>query len=277
MTKSTQHEKAGKDMGWFKKQYMSAQVRLMGAGRWELWKESVIKSLSDFVYIRPNQSWGRPPAVKTFDMLGVQSPLKQPKPASGTTTVQTPQEQEKEDEKNARKNQPTSVNWNYVESQEYRDKFNSITDNSEVNGTLYKKALDILEHRQNTEMEDMHLIDSETGKIVASQTHSKTPHLVDYNEEMKRAGKKYFGKLITIHNHPNSMPPSGADFTSNYRRGYKLGVVIAHNGDVYVYNNKDSSLTSRQVNYIFDNYPSQMWKEKFEELARDYKLSWEKL
>ena len=65
--------------------------------------------------------------------------------------------------------------------------------------------------------------------------------------------------------------------SSNYRRGYKLGVVIAHNGDVYVYNNKDSSLTSRQVNYIFDNYPSQMWKEKFEELARDYKLSWEKL
>ena len=87
MMKSTQHEKDGKDMGWFKKQYMGSQVRLMGAGRWELWKDGVIKSLSDFVYIRPNQSWGGSPAVKTFDMLGVQSPLKQPKPASGTTTV----------------------------------------------------------------------------------------------------------------------------------------------------------------------------------------------
>ena len=62
------------------------QRRLMGAGRWELWKDGVIKSLSDFVYIRPNQSWGGSPAVKTFDMLGVQSPLKQPKPAAGVQT-----------------------------------------------------------------------------------------------------------------------------------------------------------------------------------------------
>ena len=161
MAKTPQHKKAGNGAEWFKNLVKYVRFTLMGTGRWELWKESVIMSLSDFVYIKPNQSWGGPPAVKIFDMLGVQSPLKQPKPASGTTTVQTPQEQEKEDEKNARKNQPTSVNWNHVRSPEYRAKFNGITDNSEVNSTLYKKALDILEHRQNTEMEDMHLIDSD--------------------------------------------------------------------------------------------------------------------
>lgn len=74
---------------WFMEQSADDQRRLMGAGRWELWKDGVIKSLSDFVYIRPNQSWGGSPAVKTFDMLGVQSPLKQPKPAAGVQTVKT--------------------------------------------------------------------------------------------------------------------------------------------------------------------------------------------
>ncbi len=78
---------------WFMEQSADDQRRLMGAGRWELWKDGVIKSLSDFVYIRPNQSWGGSPAVKTFDMLGVQSPLRQPKPAAGVQAVHTPQEE----------------------------------------------------------------------------------------------------------------------------------------------------------------------------------------
>ena len=73
---------------WFMEQSADDQRRLMGAGRWELWKDGVIKSLSDFVYIRPNQAWGGSPAVKTFDMLGVQSPLKQPKPSAGVQTVE---------------------------------------------------------------------------------------------------------------------------------------------------------------------------------------------
>ena len=277
MMKSTQHEKDGKDMGRFKKQYMGSQVRLMGAGRWELWKDGVIKSLSDFVYIRPNQSWGGSPAVKTFDMLGVQSPLKQPKPASGTTTVQTPQEKEKEDEKNARKNQPTSVNWDHVKSQEYRDKFSGITDNKNVNKTLHKKAVDILKHRQNTELEDMYLIDFQTGKVVATQVNSQTPHMVDYNKAMHQAIKKYPGRLISIHNHPNSMPPSGSDFASNYGRDYKLGVVVAHNGDIYVYNNKDERLSVMHIDQILNDCPSPTWKDEFQKLCKEFKISWKEL
>jgi hypothetical protein len=41
--------------------------------------------------------------------------------------------------------------------------------------------------------------------------------------------------LISIHNHPESKPPSGSDFYSCGIRKYKKGIICCHNGDVYVY------------------------------------------
>lgn len=41
--------------------------------------------------------------------------------------------------------------------------------------------------------------------------------------------------IISIHNYPTNIPPSGSDFAwAGYRR-YIKGVVVCHNGDVYVY------------------------------------------
>ena len=239
---------------WFDGLTEDDQRKLMGNGRYELWKEQNI-SPRRMVFMKDNKVWGASPAIKTVESLKAQ---------------------EQEDEKNARKNQPTSVNWDYVKSQEYRDKFSSITDDDKVNRVLYNKAIDILRHRQNTDFEDMHLIDSGTGKVVATQAHSKTPHMVNYNDEMKQAVKKYKGRLITIHNHPNSLPPSGPDFASNYNRDYELGVVVAHNGDVYVYNNNDKTFATGNVDSIIGIFPSSMWEDKFKEVERLYNISWEK-
>ena len=93
---------------------------------------------------------------------------------------------------------------------------------------------------------------------------------------MKRAVKKYSGKLVTIHNHPNSLPPSGSDFASNYGRDYKLGVVVAHNGDIYVYNNRDKTFSAGNIDNIVNVFPSSMWESKFKEIAERYRVSWEK-
>jgi hypothetical protein len=41
--------------------------------------------------------------------------------------------------------------------------------------------------------------------------------------------------LITIHSHPNSYPPSVVDFNSNYSHGYAMGVIICHDGKIFVY------------------------------------------
>mgnify|MGYP003586197902 CR=1 FL=1 len=130
-------------------------------------------------------------------------------------------------------NADTKVKWNAVKSKEYRDAFEQITSDYEINRVVHSKALDILKHRDGTEYEDMHLIDLNSKKVVASQTHSKTLLEITYNDSLNKAVAKH-NNLLSIHNHPNSLPPSGSDFSSAFIRGYKKGVVIGHDGSVYV-------------------------------------------
>ncbi len=40
---------------------------------------------------------------------------------------------------------------------------------------------------------------------------------------------------MTIHSHPNSFPPSIGDLNSNFENRYKIGIVICHNGKIYMY------------------------------------------
>ena len=90
----------------------------------------------------------------------------------------------------------------------------------------------------------MHLIHLATKKVVGSQTHSADVGLVNYNESLYSAIERYGGEsLISIHNHPYSSPPSSYDFTSSYNRGYRLGLIVCHDGDVYVYKASNIRIT----------------------------------
>ncbi len=60
------------------------------------------------------------------------------------------------------RNKETTINHTYINSGEYRRKFDKITDNVEVNRTLYLKAKEMLQHRSGTMLEDMYWIDRET-------------------------------------------------------------------------------------------------------------------
>ena len=95
-----------------------------------------------------------------------------------------------EQEKGSSKQSDTRVNWEYVNSSAYHEKFKTLTSSDEVNEALYAKAMDMLRHRGGTEMEDLHLIDMNTGKVVASQTHSTVKNEVTANNAVLRAVKK---------------------------------------------------------------------------------------
>lgn len=128
------------------------------------------------------------------------------------------------------------VNWNTINSQEYRNKFN-ITENKKVNEQIYNISRKVLNHRDGTLKEDMYLLNSKNGNVLASQTNMKTNLHITYNPQMKKAIEKN-KNIITIHNHPLSMPPSINDLNSAFERKYKLGVIIAHDGTIYTYNIK---------------------------------------
>ena len=71
-------------------------------------------------------------------------------------------------------------------------------------------------------------------KVVGVQRHSKIKLEVTSNKSIIEARRKYKDKIV-IHNHPSNLPPSGSDLVSNFEKGNELGVIVCHNGEIYVY------------------------------------------
>lgn len=143
-------------------------------------------------------------------------------------------ESEKEEQRYGR-NKETVINHSYINTGEYRKKFDKITDNDKVNRTLYTVAKEALNHRSGTLYEDMYWIDKTTGEVVGKIVDSTKEQGIIYTESIKRLIRQNKGNLITLHTHPSSMPPSISDFNANATYGYLLSVVCCHDGRVYVY------------------------------------------
>jgi hypothetical protein len=129
-----------------------------------------------------------------------------------------------------------SVDHTYIESGEFRRKFDEISENKELNRNLYQVAKTMLKHRSGTDLEDMYWLDADTGKIFTQITDMTVPNKVVYTSEFVEKYDEIKIK-VTIHNHPRSMPPSIGDFESAFRNGYSKGVIVCHDGKVFVYEN----------------------------------------
>ncbi|MCM1333720.1 MAG: hypothetical protein NC084_06930 [Bacteroides sp.] len=132
------------------------------------------------------------------------------------------------------RNKGTLVNKSYIDSGEYRRKFDFITDDPKVNKALYDCVKKALKHRSGTTYEDMYWIDRDTGKVIFSITDSTDERAIVYTDKIKKAiGEKI--RAITLHTHPSSMPPSIDDFNSCFINGYVEGFVACHDGRVFRY------------------------------------------
>lgn len=132
------------------------------------------------------------------------------------------------------RNKNTIIDYNYISSNRYRKKFDYISNDKKLNKLLYKIAKKMLLHRSGTEYEDMCWIDLINGKIVCKITDSKYKKKILYTTTIKKMIKKS-ENLLTIHTHPDSFPPSIDDINSNYDHNYEIGIVICHDGRVYMY------------------------------------------
>jgi len=132
------------------------------------------------------------------------------------------------------RNKGTTINHAYINSGEYRKKFDKISDNKKLNKLLYQLAKAMLEHRSGTLYEDMYWIDAETATVVAKEIEGCVESKIIYSKSTMRKIRSKQG-LITIHTHPSSSPPSISDLRSNYIYKYSLGLVCGHNGNVYIY------------------------------------------
>ena len=134
------------------------------------------------------------------------------------------------------RNKDTIVNKSYIDSGEYKRKFDTLDESECVKKTLYDKSKEMLKHRSGTTIEDMYWIDSESGQIVAQEIDSQKEQIIDYSLSTRKTVDKYRNnKLVAIHSHPSSMPPSISDFNSCYQNRYKMGYISCHNGSVFAY------------------------------------------
>ncbi len=132
----------------------------------------------------------------------------------------------------------TVVDMKQIGSQSYRMQFHGITGDAKVDDRICEQARTMLEHRSGTEKEDLALIDAKTGNLIHLHDRSDKNGGVGYDDLIDDAIKEAHGKgqkIIAIHNHPNSLPPTMDDGASAYDHGYDIGVVVGHDGSVFQY------------------------------------------
>ena len=132
------------------------------------------------------------------------------------------------------RNKNTVVNQTYIASGEYRRKFDQITSDKQVNRLIYKVSKEMLLHRSGTEYEDMYWIDAKTGSVIYAQKEERRKLGIVHTRGICKILKQH-EHVIGIHTHPYNHPPSYNDFNCFVKYQYSLGVVICHDGSIYVY------------------------------------------
>ena len=160
----------------------------------------------------------------------------------------------KEESQRNGRNKETIINKAYIESGEYRKKFDLITSNKDLNRLLYNCAKQMLYHRSGTLLEDMYWIDADEVCVVAQEVNQTISSKVVYSNSTKRKIKTK-RNLITIHTHPSSYPPSIEDLNSNNLNKYSFGIVCCHDGKVFAY---------KSESYISPSY----YKKEVEEFLK---------
>jgi hypothetical protein len=157
------------------------------------------------------------------------------------------------------RNKNTLIDKSYIDSGEYRRKFDKATESPEINKTLYDCAKKALKHRSGTLYEDMYWIDGNTGQIIFSVTDSTDERAIIYTDKIRHTIKNR-ENIITLHTHPSSMPPSISDFNSCCENGYIMGFIACHDGKLFRY-----SSNQKISETLYNLYVGDYRDEKLEE------------
>ena len=168
------------------------------------------------------------------------------------------------------RNKVTLVNKTYIESGEYKRKFDNISENKAVNKTLYDCAKAALKHRSGTKFEDMYWIDGNTGEIIASALNEKETSGVAKSKRRNKVLARY-GNIYAIHSHPASMPPSATDFNCFFEQGYSKAFVACHDGTLYSYTS-EQEVSIELYNLYVSKFASNGYYEKEAQLKALAKL-----
>ena len=151
----------------------------------------------------------------------------------------------------------TKINEKAINSKTYRDKFNNLDESTEVIKGIYNESKKILKHRSKTKFEDLVFIDSVTNEV-KSVTDCNIVSAVKATNGMQDMLKKSADySIIAIHNHPNSSLPSMSDIATAWKRKYKYGLIVCHDGKLIKYSvsndlNTNYNLINRNIDKLMN-------------------------
>ncbi len=176
------------------------------------------------------------------------------------------------------------VDMDIVKSDGYAAKFSKLDMPGDAVKSLHESAVAMLTHRSGSELEDLVLVSRSSGKVVARSTAGTVPFETARNAEIEKAISSHpRGDLISVHNHPTNIPPTGSDFASAGYNGYGCGLVALHNGEVYYYEVGDvpflgksfDKKVSEKVKMGLDEYDAII--EVMRAYERSHGIKWERL
>lgn len=178
-----------------------------------------------------------------------------------------------------------TVDFEYINSDEYRAKFNKISDNQALNQAIYKQAKSTLAFRNKTYKEQLTAFDAD-GKRIFQLTTKDAENVIEYNANAERIikGRPPFS-IVTLHNHGTTNPPTGGDYQSAYSRKYAFGIVVTHDGRLYKYRSGDRPINSKifdkrvdiVAQTLYNGDVSKAISHVSEEYIRDYGIEFKEL
>lgn len=128
-----------------------------------------------------------------------------------------------------------AVHKGLLESRDFREKFNRMTDDTALQREFYQQAKIILEHRSGTNGEDLALYNITENKWYLSTDGKYAAQTAYTQEQIQMLTRSKHENVLSFHNHPLGMPPSIADLNSAYFHRYTKSYTIGHNGRIYEY------------------------------------------
>ena len=176
----------------------------------------------------------------------------------------------------------TVVDRSIFDNQTWRENFDRLTDNEDVNNQIRNVAVQMLKHRDGTFYEDMYLINASTGAIEGYNTMSKERLGVKVNSSLKKAFSNPDTDLIGIHNHPLSSIPSLTDLNAiAERNNQSKGIIICHDGTIFTYTKPKSKISEQDYNTALTKYKRYsimtMEDKGFQDLGNDYGFIFERI
>ena len=156
-----------------------------------------------------------------------------------------------------------AVKRSLVNTKKYHDKFEGLPMRKKVRERAYQIAMEMLEHRDGTDCEDIAAINLNTGEVIAFNTSATEPGKSGFTEDEYRRIVDSKAEILIVHNHPNSSRLSYKDLRTLFKYDF-VGVemAICHDGDLYIAYEPDRSFDIESYYQRAYNDYKQIYKKK---------------